>query len=171
MRAGQRPAPARPPELSGLVPVPTYRDLPATVPVDPRGTDLEGRALQVPLLGSGRWWLLLFLSSRCDGCRQLWDALFDPAGSGLVVDESVLVVTRDAGEEDVTELRRLAPHGIPVVLSTATWAAYRVQGPPFFALVNGAPGHPDRVATEGVAWSVPQVVEDVRRARLRDAAG
>lgn len=165
------PGTPRPPELAGLVPVPTFRDHPATVPVDPRGADLDGRPYHLPVLGSGAWWLLLFLSSRCDGCRPLWDAASDARGSGLVVDESVLVVTRDAGEERVGELRRLAPAHVPVLLSTSTWAAYGVQGPPFFSLVDGTARQPVRVATEGVAWSVPQVAADVRRARRSGAGG
>ncbi|MGH9092100.1 MAG: hypothetical protein ACRDZR_12110 [Acidimicrobiales bacterium] len=164
-------APTRPPTLTGLVPVPTYRDRPATVPVDPRGADLGGRPCHLPVLGGGSWWLLLFLSSRCQGCRQLWEALAHAPGSGLVGDELVAVVTRDAGEEDVAALRPLAPAGVPLVMSTPTWAAYGVQGPPFFALVDGRPGRASRVATEGVAWSVPQVAADVRRARLRAAGG
>lgn len=164
--APARPA-AQPPALTGLVPVPTYRDQPATVPVDPRGTDLDGQSCHVGVLGSGVWWLLLFLSARCDGCRELWEALADPSASGLVAGESVLVVTRDPGEEDVADLRRLATAAVPVVMSTATWSAYRVQGPPFFALVDGRPGVTARVATEGVAWSVPQVAADLGRARRR----
>ncbi len=168
------------------MPVPTYRDRPVTVATDPVGTDLVGAPCRVPVVGTGRWSLVVFLSSGCHGCRDLWRALEDPVGSGLVEDESVVVVTRDAGEEDVDALRRLAGGPVPVVMSTATWSAYRVQGPPFFSLVDGrvgtlclgpegvqgsegeqmAPG-PLRVVTEGVAWGVAQVAADVRRARRR----
>ncbi len=44
----------------------------------------------------------------------------------------------------------------------AAWLAYRVQGPPFFVLVDGSA---DRVVTEGVAWGVSQIAEHVRAAR------
>jgi hypothetical protein len=168
------------------VPVPTYRDRPATVATDPIGTDLEGVPCRVPVVATGWWSLVVFLSSGCHGCRDLWQALEDPVRSGLVGDESVVVVTRDAEEEDVDALRGLARGPVPVVMSTATWSAYCVQGPPFFSLVDGrvatqragpeavqgsegepmAPG-PLRVVTEGVAWGVAQVAADVRRARRR----
>lgn len=173
----------RPPALDSLVPVPTYRDQPATIAADATGTDLDGRPYRVPVLGTGLWSLVVFLSSGCHGCREIWQALENPAKSGLVEDESIVVITRDAGEEDVDALRRLATSSVPVVMSTATWSLYRVQGPPFFALVDGRVGatpdgaggeagvDPVRVTTEGVAWSVAQMAADVRRARQRANAG
>lgn len=164
------PSEGRPPALDSLVPVPTYRDRPATIAADPSGTDLDGRPCRVPVLGTGRWSLVVFLSSDCHGCRDIWQALEDPVGSGLVEDESVVVVTRDAGEEDADAVRRLATGSVPVVMSTATWLAYRVQGPPFFSLVDGgvgSEGEPVPVTTEGVALGVEQIAADVRRARLR----
>ena len=159
--------------------MPTYRDRPVTIAADPSGTDLDGRPCRVAVLGTGHWSLVVFLSSGCLGCGNIWQALEDPLGSGLVEDESVVVITRDAGEEDAAAIRRLATGSVPVVMSTATWSAYRVQGPPFFSLVDGRAGtervgvvgDPVRVATEGVAWSVEQMAADVRRARLRANAG
>lgn len=168
--------------------MPTYRDQPATVATDPIGRGPDGEPRSVPVVGTGRWSLLLFLSSRCDGCRQFWEALADPVGRGLTSDETVVVVTRDPGEEEVAAVHHLASGSVPVVMSTATWTAYRVQGPPFFSLVDGgvgarshdvpesprpgtepskATGRGPLVTTEGVAWSVQQVADDVRRARRR----
>jgi hypothetical protein len=154
--------------------VPTYRDRPATIASDPTGADLDGRPCCVPVLGTGRWSLVVFLSSGCHGCHEIWQALDNPARNGLVDDGSIVVITRDAGEEDVDALRRLATGSVPVVMSTSTWSLYRVQGPPFFALVDGRLGagvDPVRVTTEGVAWSVEQMAADVRRARRRASAG
>lgn len=165
--------------------MPTYRDRPATLAVDVVGVDAGGRPYRVPVLETGRWTLLLFLSTTCDGCQPLWDALGDPVGCGLATDELVVTVTRDPSEEDPLAVRRVAPAVASVVMSTAAWSAYRVQGPPFFALVDGTPGAapggggstrpgvlaPVRVATEGVAWSVGQVAADVRRARARREGG
>lgn len=165
--------------------MPTYRDQPATVAVDVVGVDVGGRPHRVPVLETGRWTLLIFLATTCDGCQPLWDALGDPVACGLATDELVVTITRDPGEEDPLAVRRLAPAVATIVMSTATWSAYRVQGPPFFALVDGSPGAvaadggstrpgvlvPVRVATEGVAWSVGQVAADVRRARARRAGG
>ena len=164
-----------PPVLDGLVPIPTYRDQPATPASDVTGVDLTGRAIDVRVLGTGRWTLLVFLSSHCDGCRPLWDALADPTASGLAGDERVVAVTHGPDHEDIAALCTLAPTGATgaeaspvVVMATAAWSAYRVQGPPFFVLVDGAA---DRVVTEGVAWGVSQIAGHVRMARQTYAAG
>jgi len=166
--ATDRPAPPwRPPPLDGLVPVPTFRDQPATPASDISGLDLDGQPVDVALLGSGRWTLLVFLSAGCHGCLPIWEALGDPVASGLATDELVVAVTRDASVDDPAALRGVSVPGVPVVMSSAAWQAYRVQGPPFFVLVgpDAAPG--SRVATEGVAWGVAQIADDVRRARQR----
>lgn len=154
------------------------------------GVDLSGARVQVALDGAHPT-LLLFLGTACDGCLPFWPPAAAPGPLGLGPGGAVVVVTRDAPPEDLAELRRLcagetarrdvsatrrdveAPSraaattrrdgatGCPtVVLSGSAWTAYRVHGPPFFALV-----HRGRVLTEGVAWSVEQVAEDVRRAR------
>lgn len=155
------------------MPVPTYRDQPATLATDVSGVDLGGEPVEVPVLGTGRWTLLVFLSTGCHGCLQIWEALADPVGTGLATDELVVAITRDPGQEDLGALHSLVPGEAPVVMSSAAWAAYRVQGPPFFALVDGGDGSASgagtgvRVATEGVAWGVAQIADDVRRARSR----
>jgi hypothetical protein len=163
------------PVLDGLVPIPTYRDRPATPVSDVVGVDLDRRAVDVRVLGTGRWTLLVFLSSHCDGCRPLWDALAGPTVSGLATDERVVAVTHGPDVEDVAALRTLAPAGGAdaeaspvVVMATDAWSAYRVQGPPFFVLVDGVA---DRVVTEGVAWGVTQIAGHVRMARQTYAAG
>ena len=129
------------------------------------GVRLSGEPVRVAVRGASRWTLLLFLSSGCDGCRSLWSAVADPEHAGLagLGGSRVVVVARDAAREDVAELRlRAGAVGAArVVLSSAAWEAYSVLGPPFFALVDGSSG---RVASEGVAWSVEQVVSDVGRA-------
>ncbi|HVX20043.1 MAG TPA: hypothetical protein VHB02_01705 [Acidimicrobiales bacterium] len=188
------------------MPVPTYRDQPATVAADLAGVDLSAAPVRVPVLGTGRWTLLLFLSSGCFGCRDMWDALADPVRAGLATDERVVAVTHGPDHEDVVALGRLAPgptagagsggagpaeagpagagsgraglgrtgsaggtpaEDSPVVMSEAAWSAYRVQGPPFFVLVDGTA---DRVVTEGVAWGVGQVADHVRAARAARAS-
>jgi hypothetical protein len=149
------------------VPIPTYGEAPVTPASDLQGVDLAGRPVEIDLLASGGWTLVLFLSARCDGCLTIWEALADPVGSGLVSDEVVVVVTRDSAVDDPQELSRLAPSAATVVMSSQAWAAYRVQGPPFFALVDGRPEAASTVATEGVAWAVPQIAADVARARAR----
>ena len=112
-------------------------------------------------MGTGHWTLVLFLGPGCDGCRPLWEALADPRAAGLCTDEAVVAVARSGADPDA--LRALAPAGARVVVSDAAWRAYRVQGPPFFALIDGT--GPPRVATEGVAWGIDQVAGYVAGAR------
>lgn len=149
----------RAPELDRLVPVPTHRGHPSTAAADLVGKDLSGAPATVEVTAWGRTTLILFLSSTCDGCRPLWEACGCPSAWGLSADATVVVVTRAL--DDVLALRRLTPAGVTLVLSDQAWRAYRVQGAPFFCLVEG--GRP-LVVTEGVAWGVAQVAADVNRA-------
>ncbi len=153
---------AEPPRLSGLVPVPTYVGSPATGVFDLGGVDLAGRPATVEVVGPGRWTLLLFLSSGCDGCREFFGAAGDPSSFGLAAEEAVVVVTRDPAQEDLGALAALITPGTRVVLSSAAWSDYRVLGPPFFVLADGARS---RAVTEGVAWGVAQVASHLRAAR------
>ncbi len=146
-----------------LVVIPTYRDAPATPTSDLAGVDLSGRELTVAVTGVERWTLLLFLSSRCDGCQAVWRVLSESAGGWPEIDDVVpVVVTRGPDSEGSAELRRWATDGVPLLMSDAAYRAYRVHGPPFFVLVDG---YRSRVATEGVAWGPAQIADDVRRAR------
>jgi len=187
-----------PGSLDGLVPVPTYREAPSTVAFDITGIDLDGRAVEIAVVGSGVRTLILFLSSSCHGCAPLWGVLTNPGKCGLAVDDAVVAVTRDPSHEDVTSIRGLVAPEARIVMSDGTWHDYRVQGPPFFALIDGrgkvsgstlvgaadafgAPsprmggaeratdGRP-RVLTEGVVWGLDQLADDVRRAIRRTAS-
>lgn len=150
------------PHLERLVGVPTTVGPPSTPAVDLVGVDPAGAPLTVPVATGSAPVLLVFLSSGCDGCRPFWPAAADPASLGVAEGERVVVVARDPGAEDVAALRRLVVPGSTAVCCSAAWSAYRVQGPPFFALVDPGVG---RVVTEGVAWAVPQVAAEVGRAR------
>ncbi|MGH9082687.1 MAG: hypothetical protein ACRDWN_05015 [Acidimicrobiales bacterium] len=133
---------------------------PSTPVTDLEGVDPAGNPLTVPVGdGPGRT-LLLFLSADCDGCGPFWPAVADTGSLGLVAGERAVVVARDPTAEDLDALAGLAVPGTTVVLSGGAWAAYGVQGPPFFALVEPVVG---RVVTEGVAWAVPQVAAAVAR--------
>jgi hypothetical protein len=147
----------------GLVAIPTYRDQPATPASDIDGCSPEGSALSVALVGVDRWTLVLFLSSDCDGCLEIWRALVDPGAFGEV---SVVVVTKDQSFEDLAQLVGSVASEITLVHSPSAWRAYRVAGPPFFALVDGRRA---RVASEGVAWARAQIADHVASA-LADGA-
>jgi hypothetical protein len=157
---------ATPVDLDHLVAIPTYRDAPATSAADLAGTDAERTGVQVRVVGTAAWTLLLFLSSSCDGCRTLWDAV---EGGWTLEDGAIdlVVVTRDPAEQDPRALPALPP-GVPLVMSSAAWSDYRVYGPPFFVLVDG-PGR--RVVTEGVAWGIEQMADHVARARRDPTCG
>lgn len=149
----------------GLVQVPLRSARPPVVDVE--GTDLWGRAVRAELATPGRWTLLLFLGSRCDGCAPFWGAAGAPGSLGLSATDHVRIVTRDAGVEDAAAVRALLAGlraAALAVMSTPAWRAYGVLGPPFFTAVDGA-----AVRSEGVAWSVDQVAADVARARRRGA--
>lgn len=149
--------------LRRLEPVPTHRDRPATPASDLVGTDLSGRPVTVPVGGAGRRTLLLFLSAHCDGCGPLWGALADPAGLGGL--EVVAVV--DAPDRRArAAVRRLVArrHRRAVVASGEAFRAYRAHAPFFVLVVDEGVGDGPRVATEGVAWGLEQVVGDVARA-------
>ena len=148
------------PRLEHLVSVPT-RPAGGTA-ADVEGVDLSGARCRLPLGTDRRRTVLLFLGTSCDGCRPFWLAAGAPGALGLAPGDGVVVVARPAPPEDLCLLRSLAKADRgpgAVVLSDAAWRDYRVQGPPFFALVEEG-----RVTTEGVAWSVQQVEADVRRA-------
>ncbi len=145
--------------------VPTRR--PSTTPParDVEGVDCAGERRRVAAAGTAGSLLLLFLSEDCDGCRPFWPVLGDPEALGLGQDDGVLAVTRPIPHADAAALSVLVPGDAArtlVVLSRTAWSDYRVQGPPFFVLVDH--GH---VVSEGVAWSVGYVAEHVRRARGR----
>jgi len=158
--------PAARPSLEHLVQVPLRAAQPPVAGVD--GTDLWGRAMRIDLETPGRWTLLLFLGSRCDGCIPFWSAAGDPTSLGLTATDAVRIVTRDAPLEDAGAVRALLAGlgaAANAVMSSAAWRAYGVQGPPFFSAVDGV-----AVRSEGVAWSVEQVAADVARARGRGSA-
>ncbi len=152
------------PDLSGLRPIPTFVDRPTTLASDFEGRDLSGAEVSVTVRRPGQWTLLLFLSSDCDGCLPFWQALTDPPAHGLTVDQ-VVVVAQGSGKGDAAAVRPLVPPQslALVVTSPEAYTAYRVHGGPFFVLVDGSA---PVVATEGVAWGLSQVADDVAAAGL-----
>jgi hypothetical protein len=143
--AGRRVAPSHPtpgpsPEASDLA-----------------GVDPSGDAVAIGVVGQTEPTLLAFLSSGCLTCREFWEAFADPrlpvpGGARLVV------VTMSPEDESVASLRRLVPGHVPVVMSTAAWEAYEVEGSPYFVYVDGESG---AVAGEGTASTWDRVCEMV----------
>ena len=167
-----------PPELLGrLRPIPTYRDHPATTGCDIEGVDPGGARRSIGIVDSGEPVFLLFLSSSCQGCRDLWEGM-DELRHALRPRVRVVVVTRGPEQEDAATVARLSAASDPgargsglgsgdgsahgaaeVVMSSQAYLDYGVGGPPFYALTLGR-----EVRTEGVAWGVSETAASALRA-------
>jgi hypothetical protein len=127
---------------------------------DITGTSLDDEIAAMAIVGAPRRTLLAFLTSGCATCENFWAAFKDreivlPGNARLVI------VVKDAGEENATRLRELAPPDGTLVLSSSAWADYQVPASPYFVYVDGAAG---RVIGEGAAASWPQVAGLLRQA-------
>lgn len=127
---------------------------------DVAGVSPRGDALSVSATaGTGRT-LLVFLSSGCTSCAGIWRAL-EGGGSSLPVGLRVVVVTKGPELESPEAVRRQAPPGVTVVMSSTAWGDYEVPGSPFFVLLDASAG---RRVGEGMANHLSQVVDLVERA-------
>jgi len=111
-------------------------------------------------VGEG-WSVLVFLSTTCDGCHELWSVLANPMSSPIPEGVSTVLVTHAPGAESPAETARLSG-AATVVMSDEAWTDYEVHSGPFFVVVDGATR---RVASEGVAWSADQIAAAVVTAR------
>jgi len=91
------------------------------------GLDLHGAPVGV-VPGDGERRVLLFLTSSCAGCERIW--------AGVSPHPGLVVVTPDTSTESTRSLRRLAPAGLTVVMSSAAWFAYGVPGSPWLVVVE-----------------------------------
>ena len=124
-RSGIR-AEAPAPELAGLTP--------------------SGDALKLSFEGAGPT-LIAFLTTGCTSCARFWETLGERRALPGVRN---VIVTRDADREQRSRLRRLAPAGVPVLMSSEAWTDYAVPGTPYFVLVDAG-----GVRGEGVATTWP----------------
>jgi hypothetical protein len=147
-------------------PLPGHRD--AWSAHDVEGTDPHGDAVAVSVTHNDHLTLLAFLSSGCTTCAAFWTALGDTGGSALPADVRAVVVTKGSELETPAEVRRRAPAGTTVVMSSRAWDDYEVPGSPFFVLVDG---RSHRRVGEGVARQFTQVADLVRRARADAGTG
>jgi hypothetical protein len=129
------------------------------------GPTPEGDAVHLEFsVGAGAPTLLAFLTSGCSTCAGFWDTLGEPR---LPPGVRTVVVTHGSERERPAALRKLAPPGIPVVMSTQAWTDYQVPAAPYFVLVDGT------IRGEGVAttWqAVGSLVSDAV-ADLRESNG
>jgi hypothetical protein len=155
------------------VPPPPSAPRAAVAPAALTGTTPTGDPLTLSFEGAGSMpTLLAFLTSGCGTCQGFWETLGEPR---LPPGVQTVIVARDSDREAPAKLRRLAPAGVPVVMSSEAWSDYAVPGAPYFVLVDGV------VRGEGVATSwqalaslVSEAIEDghldagSRRARRVD---
>ena len=134
----------------------------ATAVYDVVGVSPDGDALSVSATAGPGNTLLVFLSSGCTTCAGIWRSLAPGSGQALPAGLRVVVVTKGSEHESPDEVRRVAPPGTTVVMSSQAWSDYEVPGSPFFVLVDTAEG---RRSGEGVANHLSQVVQLVERAR------
>jgi hypothetical protein len=84
--------------------------------------------------------VLFFLTSTCVGCRLIWEGLSARA-QALTVSPldgpQVVLVTPDPSTESARAVAALAPRGVPVLMSSASWHAYGVTGAPWCVVVAG----------------------------------
>jgi hypothetical protein len=103
-------------------------------------------------VGMGVDTLLAFLSGGCSICGELWVGA--PSGEAALPDRTrLVVVTASPDRESPSRVRRLAPTGVTVVMSSDAWQDYRVPAAPYFVRVDGT----GRIAGEGSAQSWDQV--------------
>ncbi len=115
--------------LRRVKPIPTFRDHPATVPVDIGGVTPKGDFLAVTIVESVDPVLLVFVSSSCLGCRDLWEGTAELRAS-LPEGVHIVLVTKGPEHEDVTAIAALDPGDMPIVMSSQAFRDYRVGGPP-----------------------------------------
>src|SRR4029079_1986075 len=78
-----------------------------------------------------------FLTSGCTTCVEFWNAFADPRSLRVPGGARLVVVTKGEEAESPGRLRKFAPGDVPVVMSSAAWAAYDVPVAPYFAYVDG----------------------------------
>lgn len=108
----------------------------------PEAVDVSGEtprrdALAVAVAGADHDTLLAFLTSGCSTCGHFWEAFADPGAAQVPGDARLVIVTKDATAESPSQLARLAPSRVPVVMSSGAWEAYDVPVAPYFVYVHG----------------------------------
>ncbi len=121
---------------------------------DLSGVTPDDQTVALAVVGAGHQTLLAFLSSGCTTCSSFWRAFGDEASLGLPAGARLVIATKGPDDESESEIAKLAPAGVEVVMSSAAWDDYAVPGSPYFVYVDGPSG---RIVGEGAATSWEQV--------------
>lgn len=133
--------------------------------VDVSGVSPTGDAVSIAVASVGHQTLLAFLTSGCSTCAGFWTAFAGPEVRRTPGGARLVVVTKGVDAESPGRLRRFAPPGVPVVMSSEAWDAFDVPVAPYFAFVDGPTS---RVVGEGAAGSWEHLVSMMEQA-LADA--
>jgi hypothetical protein len=153
---------SEPTRVGGMVDPDLPPGRPAPTPAfDIGGTTLSGDAIKISVTDSRTNTLIAFLSSGCRSCQEFWEGLEPPMRPAIPGDARIVVVTKDTSHESPSALLDLAPRDVPVVMSSAAWDQYGIQGSPYFVYVDGRAG---QVIGEGTASAWPQVLSLIRDA-------
>ncbi|MCU1354115.1 MAG: hypothetical protein JWM05_3324 [Acidimicrobiales bacterium] len=160
------PRPGRDFQVMPQVPSPPDREAFGGV-ADIAGAGVDDDAVTVRVTGVEHDTIVAFLSAGCLTCQRFWDAFRKPKKLGLPAGVRLVVVTKGRHEESPTAIGRLAPPGIPLVMSSDAWVDYDVPGSPYFVLVHGPSG---RVRGEGTGPDWEQVSSLLNQASGDSAA-
>ncbi|HWE14420.1 MAG TPA: hypothetical protein VG365_12945 [Solirubrobacteraceae bacterium] len=123
-------------------------------------TTLDGDSVTLSFGAGSPVTLLAFLTSGCTSCAPLWAGLRE-AGELESLADRVVVVTHDPTRESPARVRRLAPAGAEVVMSSQAWEDYGVPASPHFVLTDGRGG--TRGRGSALSWSQLEAMVDEAR--------
>ena len=148
------PQPGRDFQVMPLVPSPPQREGMAGA-ADLVGLGPDGReTVSIRVTGVEHDTIVAFLSSGCITCQKFWDAFRKPRKLGLPRGTRLVVVTKGPDGESLSEVSKLAPPGVPTVMSSEAFVDFDVPGSPYFVQVHGPTG---RVRGEGTGPDWDQV--------------
>ena len=127
------------------------------------GTDPKGNARTVSLVHGRGETLVAFLSTGCASCQTFWQALATNQ-TMPTPDTRPVIVTKGSEAESPGQVAKLAPEGVPLIMSTDAWDSFGVPLTPFFMLIDGN----GRVLGEGSAVHWDQLLGLLHRS-MHDA--
>lgn len=131
------------PELSGLAEA-----------IKLAGETLDGEPIVIDLAAHTSDTLVAFLSGGCLSCDTFWRGL-DEERLGLPGGAQPVIVTKGAEAESISHLRKVAPNGIPMVMSSPAWQEYAVPVSPYFFYVERGSG---RIRGQGGATTWEKLI-------------
>lgn len=126
-----------------------------------RGERADRSPATVAFEPGGASTLVAFLSTGCTLCLEFWTALQRPGTLDLPTGMRVLIVTKSSQLESPSEVERLSPKAVPVLMSTDAWTEYEVSVAPSFVYIDGATA---TIRGEGAARSWTQLLGLLRTA-------